>query len=382
MTGKPTFKLEIAPNTKADGTAVIYLRLTHKRKIKRIPTGVYVKPEHWNPKQQNVRGNANNFRNVTIYLDKWKQKAQDAAIKLQTEGMDITLDNYVKLVRVGEQSDDLIPFIEQELEKNRGKWGDETLRNFKSKFSILKEFRPSINMHKIDFNFLVDYQAFLEGDDDRVYNTAHSHLRFFRNMVNRAIKQGLTNNYPFKNFTMPDPKSKDKDFLNKEERNQLWDLLYNGYLPSYLYRTLHFFLIACYTGVRHGDWAQFPEKPIEDNMLVIKQSKKDGKIVRIPLGTKATKLINDLPEHYRVVTNKQFNKDLKEIMRMAKVNKHISTHCARHTFVIMCLNEAKIPLDMVAKFIDDSIRTVQKHYAQYLDSYKQDEISKLDAVDG
>lgn len=32
--------------------------------------------------------------------------------------------------------------------------------------------------------------------------------------------------------------------------------------------------------------------------------------------------------------------------------------------------------------IDDNIRTVQKHYAQYLDSYKKDEIAKVDAIDG
>lgn len=381
MNTKPTFRLEQSTKVKTDGTAVIYLRLTHQRKIKRLTTGVYIQPEFWNAKQQNVRSGIKNYRKLTLFFDQWKQKAQEAAIQLQTSALDVTLDNYIKLIQAGEQSDDLIPFIEEELAKNRGKWGIETLRSLKSKLKILKDYKPSINMHKIDYNFLLDYQTFLIGNDDRVYNTAHSHLRFLRSMINRAIKQGLTTNYPFKNFSMPDPKSKEKDFLTKQERNKLWELLYDGYLPSYLYRSLHFFLIACYTGVRNGDWEQFTQKPIEENMLIIKQRKKSGKIIRIPLSQKATKLLKDIPAHYEVVSNQRFNKDLKEIMQIAGIEKHISTHCARHTFVIMCLNEAKIPLDMVAKFIDDSIRTVQKHYAQYLDSYKQDEIAKLDGLD-
>lgn len=378
---KPTFKLVLAPNTKSDGTTCVYLRLTHKRKMKRLSTGIYLKPEDWNPKQQNVRGSVKNYRNLRLFFEKWKQKAQDAAIRLQTGELEINLANYVRLIQIGEENDDLITFMEEELAKNKGRWSIVSLRNNRSKLKTLKQFRNPINMHKINYVFLEEYKAWLEDEGGRAYNTIHSHLRFCRMMMNRAIKQGLTTNYPFRDFRMADPKANHKDFLNKEERDTLWDLLYNGMLPGYLHKTLHFFLIACYTGVRQGDWEQFPSKPIEGKMLRIAQSKKKGEIVRIPLSEKALKLVQDFPEHYTTMTNQKFNMYLKEIMQLAKINKHISTHCARHTFVIMCLNEAKIPIDVVAQFIDDKVKTLQKHYARYLDSYKQEEISKLDALD-
>jgi integrase len=187
--------------------------------------------------------------------------------------------------------------MQEELNRNKGKWSAETVRNHKSKLETLKKFRSSINMHKIDFNFLEEYQAFLE--DGRSYNTAHSHLRFFRMMINRAIKQGLTDNYPFRNFKMPEPESRDKDFLDREERSKLFELLDGGDLPSYLHKTLHVFLLACYTGVRNGDGHQFLLKEVEGDMLIIRQSKKKGGIVRIPLTSVSKKLLETLPAFYK-----------------------------------------------------------------------------------
>lgn len=298
--------------------------------MKRLSTGIYLKPDDWNPKQQNVRGSVKNYRNLTLFFEKWKQKAQDTAIRLQTGELENNLDNYIRLIQSGEENDDLIAFIEEELAKNKGRWSAVTLRNNKSKLKVLKQFRNPINMHKITYVFLEEYKAWLEDEGGRAYNTIHSHMRFCRMMMNRAIKQGLTTNYPFKDFRMSEPKANHKDFLNKEERDKLWDLLYHSTLPGYLHKTLHFFLLACYTGVRQGDWGQFPTKPIEGKILRIEQRKKKGEVVRIPLSKKALKLLQDFPEHYTAMTNQKFNSYLKEIMQLAKIDKHISTHCARH----------------------------------------------------
>lgn len=363
--------------TRKDSTCPVAMRFTVGRKSHFVSTRQYVDPENWRDDIQNVRKGVPNYRDLHLFFETWKSNVLQAILMLKQKKMEVTHKSIMNLINHGEQSDDFIEFVAKELAENSKKYSPGTLRHYKSKLNMLKVYQNPINVHLMDYNFLKNYKIHLESlDSIDAYSTVHAHLKFIRAMNNEAIRQGLTDNYAFKNFTLPDPKSTGKAFLSREERDILWALLYAGSLPGYLQKVLHFFLIACYTGIRESDWRQCRNVEGED-VLVVKQTKKKGAIVRIPLNKFSKQLINDLPSNYRVFSNFRNNKYLKEIMQIANIKKHMTTHCARHTFVVMCLNEAKIPFKMVAEFVDDSVKTLEKHYAKYLDSYKKDEMNKL-----
>ena len=360
---------------KKDGSCPALIRLTINRVISYINTGEFIHPDYWNETQQNVKKTVNNFRDLHLFFETWKSNIHQAILLLKNKKQAVNREAILDLLMHGEQSDDFIEFVAKELAEHGNRYSSGTLRHYKSKLAKLKSYQNPINMHMMDYNFLKGYKKYLE-ETIKTYSTVHAHLKFVRAMNNEAIRQGITNNYAFKKFSLPDPKSAPKEFLVREERDKLWALLYANSLPGYLQKTLHYFLIACYTGLRESDWNEC--RKIKNDIITAAQKKKGGKVVRIPLNKFSKQLIMDLPAHYRVFSNTRNNIYLKEIMQLAQIDKHITTHCGRHTFVVMCLNEAKIPFKMVSEFVDDTVETLEKHYARYLDSFKKDEMKKLD----
>ena len=372
-----TYKLILKKqNSKEDGSCPIAVRMTIDRKTRIRSLGQLVHPDNWNDKLQNVRKTAPNYEQLSIFCDSCKNAIQNAILTLQNRGIAITFEELNRLLNEGEPENDFLKFIAKEL-NTAGKYAAGTAKAYKNKFKRLQEFRSSINIHKMDYNFLNEYKRYLE-QRGVMYSTVHAHLKFIRAMCNEAIKQGVTENYPFKDFALKEPKASRKEFLDKHERNKLMELLDSQSLPGYLQKTLHYFLIACYTGLRDSDWRQC--RNIKGDVILVKQTKKGGEELRIPLNKYSRVLIETLPETYHVFTNQRNNVYLKEIKQLAGIEKHLTTHCGRHTFIVMCLNEAKIPIEVVAEFVGDKVKTLEKHYAQYLDFYKVEEMSKLDAI--
>ncbi|MCP9769445.1 site-specific integrase [Lacihabitans sp. LS3-19] len=95
------------------------------------------------------------------------------------------------------------------------------------------------------------------------------------------------------------------------------------------------FLFCCNTGLRFVDIKILKWENIKNNEIVIEQSKTNTK-VEIPLNDnalnilseckKGTEYIFDLPSHNAVV------KSLQTWAKRAAIDKHLTFHCARHTF--------------------------------------------------
>ena len=60
-----------------------------------------------------------------------------------------------------------------------------------------------------------------------------------------------------------------------------------------------------------------------------------------------------------VITNQKMNAYLKEIADLARIEKHLTTHLARHTFATLSLSN-HVPIESISKMLGHSdIRTTQ-----------------------
>lgn len=66
------------------------------------------------------------------------------------------------------------------------------------------------------------------------------------------------------------------------------------------------------------------------------------------------------------MTNQKANAYLKELADLAKIQKHLTTHIARHTFATMSLNN-HVPLETISKMLGHSDITTTQIYAKMLD---------------
>ena len=107
-----------------------------------------------------------------------------------------------------------------------------------------------------------------------------------------------------------------------------------------------------------------------------KARQKTKNMCNIPLLEEARKILNRYKEHpycqahsvlLPVCSNQKMNMYLKELADICGIQKHLSTHTARHTFATLTLASGAT-IDNVAKMLGHTNTNMTRHYARILDS--------------
>jgi integrase/recombinase XerC len=89
------------------------------------------------------------------------------------------------------------------------------------------------------------------------------------------------------------------------------------------------------------------------------------------------KKIIDSQKVFRVLSNQKTNEHLKEIIKIAEIEKNITFHSARHTLATIGL-EKGIPIEVISKILGHTEIKMTQIYAKVNDSLKYQEMQKLD----
>ena len=123
---------------------------------------------------------------------------------------------------------------------------------------------------------------------------------------------------------------------------------------------------------------EFIKKHMIDNELTIRMGK-TNKYTRIPLSQKAWELINILFEKPLKHSDSHCNADLKDVMELMNINKHITYHCSRHTFAILFLILG-IRIEVVSNVLGHSSLKTTQIYAKIVDSFRRDQMDKWNSL--
>jgi len=203
------------------------------------------------------------------------------------------------------------------------------IRYDKTRVARILKYQPGLRMTGIDLNFL---RAFEQHERKRKShpNTIHSTFKYLSQLLAAAEREGIIEKNPMKLFKKPKYTKPEKDYLSDKEIKKLWKLL-DKPLEENTRGTLVYFLLACYTGLRHSDWATFnPRTMYKDNLLRLRAYKNKMDVV-IPVGPSLKKLIALTGQVPPALSNQKCNVHLKAISIMAELGKKITCHTARHT---------------------------------------------------
>lgn len=198
-------------------------------------------------------------------------------------------------------------------------------------YQQFKEFAPPpISTNQIDESLCIKFKAYL--DKNLNGETPHTYFARFKKFItysskgkNRIFKQNPTEDV--KNTKQE--KSIEKEVLNIDELK----LLTASYCGNENVKNA--FLFACNTGLRFVDIKALKWRYIKGDSLQMNQAKTDI-TVNLFLNTNAKKFLPErgkdddfvfnLPSHNATIKN------LENWAKTAGVDKHITFHCARHTF--------------------------------------------------
>lgn len=304
---------------------------------------------------------------------------------------------------------------------------EETIDGYMYVITKLDRYKPGVRMEQLDFKFLSSYYNWMQrpvadGGLGNMRSTANKNMKTIRTMLLLAIKNDdfLEQHYPFKSFRIGDTMSEltSRDFLEPEEILKLEEVLgkysppsntnykrvkseerksrrEQGILSTSEYETLKNFLFACYTGLRYrdmflldaqkhinGKWVQNPYtfKKSFRYYIDIEAMHKTGKSLIVPLIDKAIALVDvkKIGLAFLVTSNQKTNKNLKRIATLAKINKVLSFHVARHTFATTCFTYG-IPAEVGQRLLghkSEKFIKIYTHLTQNRLFHEMDKVNK------
>lgn len=211
-------------------------------------------------------------------------------------------------------------------------------------------------------------------------------LQRFKKVVHFAVDQGIMAKDPCNGVKcVVDDQVLRKDVLSQEEIEQLIATHY----PMEKDNVRNAFIFCLYTGMRFCDVKDLKYQSIDyaNKLLKFEQDKTKGHSARnwvtIPLndglihlvgepsdGKTKESLIFDLPSYESCC------KSVKRWVKRAGIDKHISWHCARHSFAVNILNNGA-NIKTVASLLGHSGLKHTEKYTRAVDKLKEDAINSL-----
>lgn len=215
---------------------------------------------------------------------------------------------------------------------------------------------------------------------------AKSILQRFKKVVRSAVDQGIMAKDPCKGVVcVVDDQVLKKDVLSQEEIQKLMETHYQFEKEN----VRNAFIFCLYTGMRFCDVKDLRYSNIDyaNKLLRFEQDKTKGHStyswVTIPLNDGLIQLVGR-PKEGETKNSLIFNlpsyesccKSVRRWVKRAGIDKHISWHCARHSFAVNILNNGA-NIKTVASLLGHSGLKHTEKYTRAVDKLKEDAINSL-----
>ena len=250
-----------------------------------------------------------------------------------------------------------------------------------------KKFARCITPKQITKDMVKDFTEYLQSRS--VGEGAHTLFARFKKVVAYATEHDVFIKNPCSGITIKiDRGVLRKEVLSQEEMTQLIATHYQRENPN----IRRAFIFCLYTGMRFCDVKDltFANVDFANRLLKFEQNKTKGHStnsgVVIPLNEGLLQLIgtptspnNRAEVIFPLPSYEMCLKALKHWVKRAGISKHISWHCARHSFAVNILNNGA-NIKTVASLLGHSGLKCTEQYTRAVDSLKQQAIDSLPAL--
>ena len=245
-------------------------------------------------------------------------------------------------------------------------------------------FAKGIKPEQMDKDMMIVFTEYLQSRSKG--EGAKSIYQRFKKVIKYAIEHDVMTKNPCNGVTIKiDDQILRKDVLSLDEEKVLINTHYEGENPN----IRRAFIMCLYCGLRFCDVKDltFANVDYSNKLLKFEQNKTKGHSansgVIIPLNDGLLKLIGEPTDEqgkdsliFPLPSYEMCSKAVKRWVKRAGIEKHISWHCARHSFAVNILNNGA-NIKTVASLLGHSGLKHTEKYTRAIDSLKQDAINSL-----
>lgn len=257
-------------------------------------------------------------------------------------------------------------------------------KDFLSETPEYSKFSLSIKPEQLNKDMMIAFTEYLQSRS--IGEGAKSIYQRFKKVINYAIEHDAMVKNPCIGVSIRvDDQILRKDVLSQEEAQALINTHYDNENPN----VRRAFILCLYCGLRFCDVNELTYKNVDysNKLLRFEQNKTKGHSaasgVVIPLNDSLLSLIGEPPADsdkstliFSLPTYESCLKSLKRWVKRAGIDKHISWHCARHSFAVNILNNGA-NIKTVASLLGHSGIKHTEKYTRAVDRLKEDAINSL-----
>ena len=356
------------------GMALVQVEAYLNRKKMYFSTKIYLKPEQWDAKRKMVKNHPNaNVLNRMLYEN--IAAIEQTELGLWQQGKSISLDLLKNSIdKPLSNGRSFLTFFKEEIANSSLK--ESTRQNHLSTLELLQEFKKEVLFTDLTFEFVSSFDNYLQSKGYHL-NTIAKHMKHLKRYINVAINKEYMDiqKYAFRKYKIKSIEGS-HTHLAPEELHKFENLQLIGRYTR-LQKTKDAFLFCCYAGLRYSDFTNLTSANIVEfhqETWIIYKSVKTGMEVRLPLYLlfegKGIQILqrykDDLNSFFKLKDNSNINKELNILAGLAKIDKRVSFHTARHTNATLLLyNGANITT--VQKLLGHKSVKTSQVYANIMD---------------
>ena len=248
---------------------------------------------------------------------------------------------------------------------------------------IQREYeKEDVTFNELDGEFVRKFEIFLKTEKQLCQNTLVRYMKCFKKITNMALANKWMKDDPFLGTVFRQTET-NPTFLTMEE---LETIAQKEFKIERLEIVRDLFLFCCWSGLSFIDAKELKAEHIvkdnSGNMWIRKGREKmrrrsGNSICNVPLLAPARKILEKYQNHplcemkgvcLPMYSNQKTNSYLKEIADFCGIEKHLTTHVARHSFGTSITLANNVSLQNVSKMMGHSSTRMTQHYARVLDS--------------
>lgn len=354
-------------DTNAHGEDPVYLRVRVDGILKYISTGHYIMARYWDERNQSVKDSHLKASTINVEIHDLKTKIQNVLVKYKLNGETISAAQIKDQFSKGIDLHNIFDFIDQYIIDMNGKREESTLDNYRKYSRKLLIYNGSrvLSFEQMTKDWLQGYENWLRAEDEDGKsldgNYVFANFKMLKTFFNAAKKKQIITVYPFAQYESPEYRAKEKDYLTLKELDK-WEELADKLTDRVDKQAAVYFLHGCYCGLRISDWYQFDyEKHVVGKQIRIRAAK-NGEQVSMPITSRLKRNLVRIKSLPLDIEEPVINRALKELASTLKINKHLTTHCARKTFAVTMCADRGIGVEVCASLMGITVAVCVQNY--------------------
>lgn len=324
-----------------DGNSLLYLYLSSGGKKKLISLGIHVPAGLWDKETQRISTKKISVsnRDINLLIDNIQKRVTEIKIEYRLNNRVLTLDRFEEEYRSGFSRIDFTQFATRICEREKGVLAEGTTKKRFSVIEKIKLFKNNVEFADITLDWINEYKKFWMRDkeiDGKFYpgnnsTTVGSDIKCIKKWLRIAKNYSISLNINIEDIKV-DRSSGIREYLTKNELIALYDYYVSDRIKDKYRIPLGLFLFSCFTSLRISDIKKISREDLKNPMYKFKITK-TRKQHMIKFNSTALEIADHNPKLFvDWKTEQKINEDLKDIMDIVEIPKHITFHCARHTF--------------------------------------------------